>query len=191
MNNKLKAILIIAVFALICIGSYSIFEPAIHLSYERINLTQSCTAEVPVTDKSSDYVDNLGIEYYSDYEHNLNITSFNTENNITFSQGNLKMERIKLNALGHQKVNESGVILYRNDDLDNYGIFVDDKRSHNQILITSTNSDILIRVYKSLQASVLVNSTDDFNYNNSGSHYSRSTTGMSLPLFDFLIRDEL
>ena len=185
MNNKLKAILIIAVFALICIGSYSIFEPAILLSYERINLTQSCTAEVPVTDKSSDYVDNLGIEYYSDYEHNLNITSFNTENNITFSQGNLKMERIKLNALGHQKVNESGVILYRNDDLDNYGIFVDDKRSHNQILITSTNSDILIRVYKSLQASVLVNSTDDLNYNNSGSHYSRSTTGMSLPLLTF------
>ena len=70
MNNKLKAILIIAVFAFICIGSYSIFEPAIHVSYERINLTQSCTAEVPVTDKSSEYVDNLGIEYYSDYEHN-------------------------------------------------------------------------------------------------------------------------
>ncbi len=38
MNNKLKAILIIAVFAFICIGSYSIFEPAIHVSYERINL---------------------------------------------------------------------------------------------------------------------------------------------------------
>ena len=54
MNNKLKAILIIAVFAFICIGSYSIFEPAIHVSYERINLTQSCTAEVPVTDKSSE-----------------------------------------------------------------------------------------------------------------------------------------
>ena len=68
---------------------------------------------------------------------------------------------------------------------------MDDKRSHNQILITSTNSDILIRVYKSLQASVLVNSTDDLNYNNSGSPYSRSTTGMSLPIFDFLIRDEL
>ena len=140
--------------------------------------------------KSSEYVDNLGIEYYSDYEHNLNITSFNTENNITFSQGNLKMERIKLNALGHQKVNESGVILYRNDDLDNYGIFVDDKRSHNQILITSTNSDILVRVYKSLQASVLVNSTDDPNYYNSSSYYSSSTTGMSLPLFDFLIKDD-
>ena len=100
------------------------------------------------------------------------------------------MERIKLNALGHQKVNESGVILYRNDDLDNYGIFVDDKRSHNKILITSTNSDILVRVYKSLQASVLVNSTDDPNYYNSSSYYSSSTTGMSLPLFDFLIKDD-
>lgn len=167
MNNKLKAILIIAVFALICIGSYLIFEPAIHISYERINLTQSCTAEVPVTDKSSEYVDNLGIEYYSDYEHGLNITSFNTENNITLSQGNLKMERIKLNALGNQKVNESGVIMYRNDYLDNYGIFVDDKRSHNQILITSTSSEVLAKVYKSLQASVLVNSTDESSYYNS------------------------
>lgn len=167
MNNKLKAILLIAVFALLCYGSYSLFEPALHVSYERINLTQSCTAEVPVTDKSSEYVDNLGIEYYSDYEHGLNITSFNNENNITASQGALKMERLKLNTLGHQKTNESGVICYRNDNLDNYGIFVDDERSHNQILIISSKPDTLVRVYKSLQASVLVNSTEDSNYYNS------------------------
>ena len=188
MNNKLKAILILVVFAIICIGSYLIFEPAIHMSYEKINLTNSCFAEVPVSDKVSEYTDNLGIKYYSDYEHGLNITSFNTQDNVTASQGTMRMERIRSGVLGHKKINESGVIVYRNDDLDNYGMFVDDKRSHNQILIISEDLDMLIRVYKSLQASVVIDSDEDSSsydsgsssansgYSSSGSSYSGSSS---------------
>ena len=67
-------------------------------------------------------------------------------------------------------------------------MFVDDKRSHNQILIISEDLDMLIRVYKSLQASVVIDSDEDSSsydsgsssansgYSSSGSSYSGSSS---------------
>ena len=64
-----SAILIIAVFCLLCVGSYLIFEPGRDVTYHQVNLTNSCSAKVPVTDQVSEYTDNLDIHYYSDYDY--------------------------------------------------------------------------------------------------------------------------
>ena len=58
------AILIIAVFCLLCVGSYLIFQPGMNVTYHEVNLTNSCSAMVPVTEKVSNYTDNLDIHYY-------------------------------------------------------------------------------------------------------------------------------
>ena len=44
--NKKMAILIIAVFCLLCVGSYMIFEPGRDVTYHQINLTNSSILEL-------------------------------------------------------------------------------------------------------------------------------------------------
>ena len=57
--DKKMAILIIAVFCLLCVGSYLIFEPGRDVTYHQVNLTNSCSAKVPVSDQVSEYTDKI------------------------------------------------------------------------------------------------------------------------------------
>lgn len=157
--DKKMAILIIAVFCLLCVGSYLIYEPGKDVSYHEMNLTNSCSAMVPLTDKISNYTDNLDIHYYCDYEYDLNITSFNNGSPITASQGLLRFENIKEETLGSEVRTSDNLTYYTNNGLGTYTACVDDERSNNHILISSKDLTILKRVYSSLEARVVV--TDD------------------------------
>ena len=168
------AILIIAVFCLLCVGSYLIFEPGRNVTCHEVNLTNSCSAQVPLTDKISNYTDNLDIHYYSDYEYDLNITSFNNGSPITAAQGLLRFEDIKKQTLGSEKKTYDNLTYYKNNDLGTFTIFVEDDKSNNYILISSKDLDILNKVYNSLQARIIVD--DDelqelYGNNSSGSEY--------------------
>ena len=140
------AILIIAVFCLLCVGSYLIFEP-------------SCSAKVPVSDQVSEYTDNLDIHYYSDYDYGLNITSFNNASPVTGSQGLLRFNNIKNEVLGTEKAKNGNFTYYKNNKLGTYTVFVEDKMSSNFILMSSKDLTILNTVYDSLEARIIV---DDY-----------------------------
>lgn len=150
------AILIIAVFCLLCIGSYLIFEPGRNVAYHQINLTNSCSAQVPITNKVSEYSDNLDIHYYCDYDYGLNITSFNNGSPITASQGSLRFENIKEQTLGKDKVTDGNFTYYKNNNMGTYSVFVDDELSNNHIIISSKDLTILNKVYNSLEARIIV-----------------------------------
>ncbi|AMK14640.1 hypothetical protein [Methanobrevibacter olleyae] len=175
--DKKIAIIIIVVFCLLCVCSYLIFEPGRNITYHQINLTNSCSAQVPLTDKSSTYTDNLDIIYYCDYDYGLNITSFNNGSPVTASQGLLRFENIKQETLGSEKKSDAGFTYYKNNNLGTYTVFVEDKKSNNFILISSKDLTILTKVYNSLEARIIV--TDDEledmhsgnSSNNSSSYY--------------------
>ena len=131
------AILIIAVFCLLCVGSYLIFEP----------------------DQVSEYTDNLDIHYYSDYDYGLNITSFNNASPVTGSQGLLRFNNIKNEVLGTEKAKNGNFTYYKNNKLGTYTVFVEDKMSSNFILMSSKDLTILNTVYDSLEARIIV---DDY-----------------------------
>ena len=137
--DKKMAILIIAVFCLLCVGSYLIFEPGRDVTYHQVNLTNSCSAKVPVSDQVSEYTDNLDIHYYSDYDYGLNITSFK--------------------VLGTEKAKNGNFTYYKNNKLGTYTVFVEDKMSSNFILMSSKDLTILNTVYDSLEARIIV---DDY-----------------------------
>ena len=155
--DKKMAILMIAVFCLLCVGSYMIFEPGRNVVYHNINLTNSCSADVPITNKISNYTDNLDIHYYCDYDYNLNITSFNNGSPVTASQGMLRFNNIKQETLGTDKATDGNLTYYKNNKLGTYTAFVEDPLSNNFILISSKDFTILNRVYNSLEARIIVN----------------------------------
>ena len=174
--DKKMAILIIAVFCLLCLGSYIIFEPGRNVTYHQINLTNSCSAEVPVTDKISNYTDNLDIHYYSDYDYNLNITSFNNGSPVTGPQGLLRFNNLKQEVLGKDKVTDGNFTYYKNNNLGTYTVFVEDDLSNNYILISSKDLTILNKVYNSLEARIIVSDSElqemySANSSNDSSHF--------------------
>ena len=174
--DKKMAILLIAVFCLLCVGSYLIFEPARNVTYHQINLTNSCSANVPVTDKISNYTDNLDIHYYSDYDYNLNITSYNNGSPVTASQGMLRFNKIKQETLGSDQATDGNLTYYKNNKLGTYTVFVEDPLSNNFILISSKDFTILNKVYNSLEARIIVNDNEleemySANSSNDSSHF--------------------
>ena len=174
--DKKMAILLIAVFCLLCVGSYLIFEPARNVTYHQINLTNSCSANVPVTDKISNYTDNLDIHYYCDYYYNLNITSFNNGSPVTASQGMLRFNKIKQETLGSDQATDGNLTYYKNNKLGTYTVFVEDPLSNNFILISSKDFTILNKVYNSLEARIIVNDNEleemySANSSNDSSHF--------------------
>ena len=158
--NKKMAVLIVIVFCLLCVASYLIIDPAKNITYHEINLTDSCAASVPVSDKVSTYTDNLNINDYSDYKYGLNITSFNNVSPETSSQGHLRMDNLKKEYLGNEKMSENNLTYYKNNNLGTYTIYVEDKKSNNYILISSKDLSIFTNVYNSLEARIIVNETD-------------------------------
>lgn len=158
--DKKMAVLFVAVFCLLCVGSYLIFEPARNITYHEVNITDSCVADVPVTKKVSEYTDNLNINYYSDYENNLNITSFNDVAPETSSQGHLRMDNLKKEVLGSEKMSEGNLTYYKNNNAGTYTMYVEDRKSHNYILMSCTDLTIFTHVYNSLEARIIVNETD-------------------------------
>ena len=130
--DKKMAILIIAVFCLLCVGSYLIFEPGRDVTYHQVNLTNSCS---------------------------LNITSFNNASPVTGSQGLLRFNNIKNEVLGTEKAKNGNFTYYKNNKLGTYTVFVEDKMSSNFILMSSKDLTILNTVYDSLEARIIV---DDY-----------------------------
>ncbi|WP_048812371.1 hypothetical protein [Methanobrevibacter ruminantium] len=158
--DKKMTVLLVALFCLLCVGSYLIFEPARHISYHEVNLTDTCVAKVPVTDKVSSYTDNLNIHYYSDYENDLNITSFYDVAPESSSQGHLRMDNLKKEVLGTEKGSAGNLTYYKNNNAGTYTMYVEDRMSHNYILLSAKDLTIFTNVYSSLEARIVVNETD-------------------------------
>ena len=55
------------------------------MEYTNLQVSKSCSLQVPVSDSVNNAKDNYEIFYYVDKEHNLNITSFNSQEGVTLA----------------------------------------------------------------------------------------------------------
>lgn len=139
----LGIIILICVFAIsttyLLVGGFS--EPSFH----QFNISDTCSCVVPETDNFDLTVSN-NIQRYVDYENELNITSYNTKS----ESGSDEMNKIIDSTLIGEEKNIKGVSVHYNEKTGVYSILVGDSNSHDNVLITCKDADLLLKVYNSI-----------------------------------------
>ena len=160
------AVVIIAIICLVT-AFFFVFNNN-SMEYTNLQVSESCSLQVPVSDSVNNATDNYGIFYYVDKEHNLNITSFNSQDGVTLS-GAVQMASLRdSQQLSSQVVVENGTSLYYNKNTGIYTIFIGNDTTHDNLLISTTNKDLLLTVLNSVN--YLANTQDDSNSNRGTVH---------------------
>lgn len=134
--------------------------------YTTLQISKTCSLQVPVSNDADSSTDNYGIFYYVDKEHDLNITGFNSVECVTLS-GAVQMASLRdSQQLNSQVVVENGTSIYYNKDTGIYTIFIGNDTTHDNILISTPNKDLLLTIVNS------VNYGGDNQDNNSGNNNS-------------------
>lgn len=134
--------------------------------YTTLQISKTCSLQVPVSNDADSSTDNYGIFYYVDKEHDLNITGFNSVEGVTLS-GAVQMASLRdSQQLNSQVVVENGTSIYYNKDTGIYTIFIGNDTTHDNILISTHNKDLLLTIVNS------VNYGGDNQDNNSGNNNS-------------------
>ena len=88
----------------------------------------------------------------------------------------VKMAEIRDNALDGSAVIKDNITLYYNNDTHIYSVFTGSDETHDNVLISSTDADLVVHVYNSIKfGNDTVNATDAINQNTS-THHTNSTS---------------
>lgn len=174
-NIILILILIVCVVCAGIVASQTIFS---NTEYTTLRISDSCTLEVPVSDEAVNSIDNYGIFIYQDPKHDLNITSFNSQDGVTLS-GAVQMASIRDNALlNNKQIIENGTTIYHNEKTGVYSIFIGNNQTHDNILIQCSDLDILMHVLDSVKYS------NGESFNNTTTNSASSSSDLSDSNFD-------
>lgn len=169
-NIILILILIVCVVCAGIVASQTIFS---NTEYTTLRISDSCTVEVPVSDEAVNSTDNYGIFIYQDPKHDLNITSFNSQDGVTLS-GAVQMASIRDNALlNNKQIIENGTTIYHNEKTGVYSIFIGNNQTHDNILIQCSDLDILMHVLHSVKYS------NGESFNNTSTNSASSSSDLS------------
>ena len=163
----LGIIILICVFAIsttyLLVGGFS--EPSFH----QLNISDTCYCMVPDTDNFDLTVSN-NIQKYVDYENELNVTSYNTQS----ESGRDEMNKIIDSTLIGEEKSIKGVTVHYNQKTGVYSVLVGNSNSHDNVLITCKDVDLLLRVYNSILFKHVdvedTNSTSDDSNTDSSNH---------------------
>jgi hypothetical protein len=186
MNEKNIIIIIaIIVVAIACAGIFlfTTQNNTTPTQYTTIALSESCSIQVPVSDKAVTSTDNYGIKFYIDSKNNLNVTSFNSEEGVALS-GAVQMASIRDNIqIGSTPiVTDDGITVYQNPNTKLYSIFIGNNTTHDNILIVSSDLDTLLHAYKSIKYGEVDKSNETVsiskNKTNSSDRYVQDENGL-------------
>ena len=141
------AIIIVVICA---ITAYFLVFNNQQLEYTTLQVSNTCSLQVPVSNDVENATDSYGIVYYQDKEHNLNITSFNSQEGVALS-GGIQMASLRdSQQLNCQVVVENGTSIYFNKDTGIYTIFIGNNNTHDNILISTPDKDLLLTIVNSV-----------------------------------------
>lgn len=173
-KNVLIILIIIAVVVCGAIAAYTFMNSDVQ--YTDLKVSGSCILSVPESDDAVNSTDNYGIFFYSDREHNLNITSYNSEEDKSLS-GAVQMASIRDNQLlGGKPITENGTTVYLNEKTGVYSIFIGNNETHDNILISCSDLDMLMHVVKTVKYS---NGSPDDNNQTTGDEGSNNDNQQS------------
>lgn len=166
------AIVIIAIVALA--GAYLLNNQ--EENYHRINLSSSCSILVPDSQNATNTTDYYNIFHYMDSENQLDITFYNSYYPERSLSGAAHMAAIRDSTLGLTVVEENNITVYLNESTGVYSYFVSNNITHDNILITCSDLDMLMTIINSITFN---NGTGEFN-NMSVNHSSSQQIDSSL-----------
>lgn len=161
-TNKLIIALIIIIL-IICAGMIVYSSSNSQIQYTDLQVSNSCTLSVPV---SNDAVDNKedGVFHYYDKQHNLNITGYNNTDVV---------DSLKDNELKNTKqIYENGTSVYQDEKTGVYSVLIENNDTNETILISCSDLDILIHVANS--AKFTNNPSDDLDKNDTNESNTNS-----------------
>lgn len=161
MDNKKLIIIIalVAVIAILCFSIYMSLNSSSNVEYQTIKISNASTIQVPISNEAKSNVDNLGILYYEDPKHDLQVIAFNSETGSTLS-GAVQMASLRDNLFskGTPSV-EDNVTVYFIKDTNEYVIFTGNDTTHDNVLIVCKDKDMALTVYKSIKFVATANAT--------------------------------
>ena len=143
----------VAVIILVGLVAYMVFNQP-DVEYQTIAISNGTTIEVPVSNQANTFKDNLGIFYYQDPKYDVNITSWNSQEELSIMGAVDISSKIELQKGGATPSIENGVPIYYNKNTDSYCIEVGNNTTHDNILIVCKDKDTLIRIYSSIKFGV-------------------------------------
>ena len=153
MNSKNLIIIGIIIIIVVCViaAAYFILNPTV--KYTSLKVSGSCELQVPISNDNVSSSDNYGIFHYQDKEHDLNITSYNSEESKSLG-GAVQMASIRdKQLLGGKTIIKDNLTVYQDEKTGVYSIFIGNNKTHDNILISCKDLDILIHVANSFDNS--------------------------------------
>lgn len=152
-GNKYIVIVLVAIIAILLVGIGLTFnnQKAEEIEYTDIYISNASTLTVPLSNESQNSTDGYGIKFYNDPKYNLNITSFNSEEEPALS-GAVQMAAIRDNTqLGCKPVNVNGTTIYENSTTGVYSVFDGNDTTHDNFLIVSNDKNLVVQTYNSIK----------------------------------------
>lgn len=152
-NKKIIIGILIAIIIILAAGiAFTAYN--FQIQYQTIAISNATTMEVPFSDNSKFFNDDLGIKYYLDAEHDVQEISWNSQEELSLAGGisvAAMFEKMKSTNISTM---EDGVVFYENKELDCFVIVTGNDTTHDNILIMAKDKNIALHMYKSIKYGV-------------------------------------
>ena len=180
--RRLLLVVLVVVVVLSCSFFLLNYDDSVH--YTRVGLTNSSSIEVPVSDESTNSVINGGINILNDTKNDLLLMYFNSGDGNQVAA--VELEYIRNDFISHsveETVNNQTV--WHNQENDTYMAFIGNYVTHDNILISCKDPEILSHMMASAQYKYFneeTNSTETMHGENqtdtnNGDNYALNTAG--------------
>ena len=175
-----RLLLVLLVIVVVLASSFFLlgYDETVH--YSRVNLTNTSSIEMPISDQSTNSVINNGINVINDSQHDLTLMYFNSE------QGNqvaaVELEYIR-NDFAANAVQETlgNQTVWHNEENGTYMAFIGNHITHDNILIICKDPDMLEHMIASARYSYFnedTNSTETMSGENASAAQNASSSGV-------------
>ena len=155
--NIKKALIIVLIIAVLAVLfgliNYGIGTQS-DVDMTLIAIGNGTTVSVPVSNVSNIENTENGVLYYTDPQYNVNITCWNSEEQqLIGGEDNIRNE-INTMKGSDEPTDENGVTVYHNADTDTYCAEIGSDATHDNLLISCKDKDLLVKVYATVKFGV-------------------------------------
>lgn len=155
MDNK-HIIIIGLVAVLFIVGGFISYNliTGNNIEYQTIALSNATTIEVPVSDKASFFSDDLGIKYYQDEKHGVQVISWNSQEELSLTGAVDVAAQFEKQKGGSTPTMEDGVAVYQNKESGYYIIEAKNETTHDNVMIMAKDKNVALHMFKSIRFGV-------------------------------------
>ena len=152
-KSMLIVILIIVLVIMVVVIGYVYINNS-NVQFKTIYLSNATTIEVPVSDESKFFSDDVGIKYYQDPKHGVSIISFNSQEEPSLAGASSAAAQFAAQKGSSTPTVEDGVPVYYNSQTGMYCIQIGNNTTHDNIMIVCKDKDMALKIYHSIKFAI-------------------------------------